>query len=427
MKILLSGGGTAGHVNPALAIADWFRENVPDAEILFVGTGHGIENKLTEKAGYPIAHIEMTGLSRKNPFANVKTAYYVLTAPHAAKKLLMREQPDLVIGTGGYVCWPLLSTAAKKGIPTALHESNAIPGKAVRMLAPYVDRIYVNFASAGDRLAENERTARRLRSRPGATLRDKIAVVGNPVRAIPASVAPSATSATSATSAPSTTSVASSTASGASSTASVAALRDSLSIPRTAKKILLSFGGSLGSQAINDAVLGLMESYSALHPDLYHIHVTGRAGYAATKAALEAKGLAGKPNLRLCEYLYDMPCYERLASAVICRSGAMTVTEMALLGKPCILIPSPNVVENHQYENARRLADADAAVLIEEKDLTPSLLQKRVEEVLDDRRASALSRNIRPFARENAAELIGRDLGELLKAKQTGKSHEKTK
>lgn len=396
MKILLSGGGTAGHVNPALAIADWFRENVPDAQILFVGTSRGIENKLTEKAGYPIAHIEMTGLSRRNPFANIKTAYYVLTAPRAAKKLIEREKPDLVIGTGGYVCWPLLQTAAKTGIPTALHESNAIPGKAVRMLASSVDRIYVNFASAGDRLAENERTAHR---RSGIPVRDKIAVVGNPVRAVPASADASLS----------------------------AALREKLCVPRGTKKILLSFGGSLGSRAINDAILGLMESYSAAHPDLYHIHVTGRTGYAAAKDAFEEKGLAGKPNLRLCEYLYDMPDYERIASAVVCRSGAMTVTEMALLGKPCILIPSPNVVEDHQTENARRLSEADAAIMIEEKDLTPSLLAARVEEVLDDRRAAALSRNIRPFARENAAELIGRGLLELIKTKRTEIKNERSK
>ena len=368
MKVLLSGGGTAGHVNPALAIADLIKAHDRNAEIAFVGTKKGIENRLCEKAGYPVYHIEMKGLKRSLSLSNIKTAYYYFTAPRKAKKLLLEYKPDIVIGTGGYVCWPLLSAAAKLGIPTALHESNAIPGKAVRMLADKVDRIYVNFASAMDYFPD----------------KSKVLFVGNPMMKKSTAKIPEN-------------------------------IREILSIPEGTEKIVLSFGGSLGAMRLNSEIIALMKNFTSHHREVFHSHATGSSTHEETLAAFRAAGLSVFPNLRLTEYIYDMPYWERLADAVICRAGAMTVSEMALQKKACILIPSPNVVNNHQYENAKRLADEDAAILIEEKHLTPDLLEKSLCEILyDGEKAATMRENIASFAKSDSNELIWRDIRILL-------------
>lgn len=364
MKVLLAGGGTAGHINPAIAIANTIKARDKSAEIAFIGTKKGMENTLVAKAGYPIYHIEMSGLRRSLSLSNIKTAYYYFTAPIKAKKLLLDYQPDVVIGTGGYLCWPLLHAAAKLGIPTAVHESNAIPGKAVKMLENDVDRIYINFPTTEQYFTET----------------DKILCVGNPLITMP-------------------------------DTKTETDLREKLGIPANTKKILLSFGGSLGAQRVNEEVLALMRDYTAHHPEIFHIHATGKIEYEDAMAMAKEYGIDDKPNIRLLEYIYDMPLWEKAADLVICRAGAMTIAEMALLGKACILIPSPNVANNHQYENAKRLAEAGAAVLHEEKNLKPGVLAASVLEILENEKtASSLSDSIRNFAKPNAANDIYQDL-----------------
>ena len=364
MKVLLAGGGTAGHINPAIAIANTIKARDKSAEIAFIGTKKGMENNLVAKAGYPIYHIEMSGLRRSLSLSNIKTAYYYFTAPIKAKKLLLDYQPDVVIGTGGYLCWPLLHAAAKLGIPTAVHESNAIPGKAVKMLENDVDRIYINFPTTEQYFTET----------------DKILCVGNPLITMP-------------------------------DTKTETDLREKLGIPANTKKILLSFGGSLGAQRVNEEVLALMRDYTAHHPEIFHIHATGKIEYEAAMAMAKEYGIDDKPNIRLLEYIYDMPLWEKAADAVICRAGAMTIAEMALLGKACILIPSPNVANNHQYENAKRLSDAGAAIMHEEKNLTPSTLIESVRSILEnDATAASLSDAIRAFAKPEASDDIYKDL-----------------
>ena len=364
MKVLLAGGGTAGHINPAIAIANTIKARDKSAEIAFIGTKKGMENNLVAKAGYPLYHIEMSGLRRSLSLSNIKTAYYYFTAPIKAKKLLLDYQPDVVIGTGGYLCWPLLHAAAKLGIPTAVHESNAIPGKAVKMLENDVDRIYINFPTTEQYFTET----------------DKILCVGNPLITMP-------------------------------DTKTETDLREKLCIPANTKKILLSFGGSLGAQRVNEEVLALMRDYTAHHPEIFHIHATGKIEYEDAMAMAKEYGIDDKPNIRLLEYIYDMPLWEKTADAVICRAGAMTIAEMALLGKACILIPSPNVANNHQYENAKRLSDAGAAIMHEEKNLTPSTLIESVQSILEnEENAASLSGAIRAFAKPTASDDIYKDL-----------------
>lgn len=375
MKVLLAGGGSAGHINPAIAIADLIKNYDKDAEIAFIATKKGMENRLVGKAGYPVHHIEMQGLRRSLSLSNIKTAYYYFTSPFKAKKLIREFSPDLVIGTGGYLCWPLLHMAAKMGVPTAVHESNAIPGKAVKMLEKEVDRIYTNFPATEEHLKYHEKALH----------------VGNPLICAPGAH-------------------------------SISTLREKLGIPKTAKKIILSFGGSLGAARVNEEVLKFMCDYTMAHPEVFHVHATGRINYDEVIASAKAYGITDAPNIKIFEYIYDMPLWEEVADIVICRAGAMTISEMALLGKACILIPSPNVANNHQYENAKRLADADAALLMEEKDLSSDALISAVTELLTaPRRKNELMTNITAFANPNAKEDI---LADLLVLVQKGNRHE---
>lgn len=375
MKVLLAGGGSAGHINPAIAIANTIKEYDKDAELAFIATKKGMENRLVGKAGYPVHHIEMQGLRRSLSLSNIKTAYYYFTSPMKAKKLIREFAPDLVIGTGGYLCWPLLHMAAKMGVPTAVHESNAIPGKAVKMLEKEVDRIYTNFPSTEQYLKHTEKVLR----------------VGNPLICEP-------------------------------NTHSAAELREKLGIPKNTKKVILSFGGSLGAARVNEEILKFMCDYTMEHPEVFHVHSTGKANYEEVITAAKTYGITNAPNIKIFEYIYDMPLWEEIADAVICRAGAMTISEMALLGKACILIPSPNVANNHQYENAKRLSDADAALLLTERDLSADALITAITELFSSPRKKAqLSANITNFANPAAKKEI---LADLLALAQKGSHYE---
>ena len=373
MKVLITGGGTGGHIYPAIAIANTIRKNDPDAEIAFVGTPGGMENRLVPKEGYPIYHVEIQGLRRKLSLSNIKTLILTVTSVEKAKRLIREFQPDLVVGTGGYVCWPVCKAASGMHIPTALHESNAVPGVAVKMLSGSVDRIYTNF----------EETAQFLKEK------DKILRVGNPLR-------------------------------GECTAVSYEDARKQLGITGKYRYFLLSCGGSLGADRINREILSLMHSFTAHHPEILHVHAAGSGNYAQVKAEFEQTGLSGYSNLVLLEYIYDMPLRLAAADLVINRAGAMTISELAALGKPSILIPSPNVTNNHQYKNAKVLSDAGAAILLEESQLTEDILARTVEELLTDREERRmLSDNFRKFSVTDSNNLIYNDLMRLVKNKKS--------
>lgn len=363
MRVLMTGGGTGGHINPALAIASTIKRHHPDAEIAFVGTARGLENKLVPAAGYPLYHVKIQGFRRQLTLSNLKTLYYALTSPHKAKEILKEFRPDVVIGTGGYVCWPIMKAAAQMGIPTALHESNALPGVAVRMLQGSVDRIFLNFK-------ETESMIR---------AKDKTMHVGNPLR-------------------------------DGFSVADKGEARRALGICEE-NRMILSFGGSLGARNVNNAALELMQEYLNDHPEVSYTHATGSSAYREYRALFEEAGLDQLPNLRMQEYLYDMPLQMAAADIVVSRAGAMTVSELAAMGKCAILIPSPNVTDNHQYKNAKVLADKGAAVLIEEKDLEGGALLAAVRRLLsDDKERQKMAAAIRAFSVPDASERIYREI-----------------
>ncbi len=373
MRVLFSGGGTGGHINPALAIADIIKANYNNPEIAFVGTPFGIENSLVPDAGYKLYHVDIRGIKRSFSLSNIKSLYLAASSPHKAKKLMREFKPDIVIGTGGYVCWPALKAAADMGIPTMLHESNALPGLAVRKLQNDVDVILTNFESTKELLSE----------------RANVINVGNPLRS-------------------------------ACNTLTREEARRKLHIPESCKFVVLSFGGSLGAEAINRAAAEMMGNFAVKHDDIRCYHVGGKKNFESAYRYFSAYGLERNPNFVLMEYTNELPTYMAAADAVICRAGAMTLTEIAKMGKPSIIIPSPNVVDNHQYKNAKELADANAAVVICEDELRENgecAVSKAVEELYENsEKREQMSQNIRAFAKEDVEKNIFEAIKNLLDA-----------
>ena len=365
MKAIITCGGTGGHITPALAIADIIKENDPHARLLFIGGMRGMEGELVRQAGYDIRLLEVQGISRKLTPANLKALFQAGLAVRKAQEILKEFSPDIVIGTGGYACYPTLRAAIGLGIPSAVHESNAAPGLAVRVLSARLDRVWLNFESESMRLPK------------GA----KALTVGNPLPREYAAPEP---------------------------------------IERLAEtQFLLSFGGSLGASAMNRAILDLMET-ERKKKDIFHLHATGNKGFEETHKCFRERGLGACTHLSLVPYISQMPRYMAAADLVICRAGAMSVSELAALGKPAVLIPSPNVTGNHQYENAHALAQKGAAVLLEEKriaeltSLIPALLA-------DKERLLQMSGAICAFYRADANARIWRDIVALSKKEKSGR------
>lgn len=372
MRVLMTGGGTGGHVNPALAIANTIKTNIPGSEIAFVGTERGLENELVPKAGYKLYHVDVRGFRRsfsiKNLFANIRAAYLAEVSPLKAKKLIKEFRPDVVIGTGGYACWPVLVAAARMKIPTAVHESNAVPGLAVRKLEPYVDRIFTNFAVSAESL----------------TAKEKVMQVGCPLL-------------------------------GTFGTVSREEARKKLGIPDNCKYYIVSFGGSLGAERMNSAALELMEGYVSGHPEVMYIHACGVDNYAQTREKFEAAGLDRYPNISLVEYIYDMPLRMAAADLVISRAGAITLSELSREGKASILIPSPNVTDNQQYKNAKVISDGGGAVLIEEKELGGGRIVTETANLLaDPDRLNQMRKNAAAFSPQDANKLIYDEIRRLV-------------
>ena len=338
MRVLMTGGGTAGHINPALTIAKALGDTYPDCEILFVGAEGRMETRLVPAAGYRIETMKVSGFMRKlTPAAighNIGAAWQALTAGGRADRIIREFKPDIAIGTGGYVCGPILRKAAKRGIPVVVHESNALPGVTVKMLSKWAT-VCVSEESAKAYLPSDA----------------KVVVTGNPLPSDFAQIPKEEA-------------------------------RKRLGLDE--RPLVLSFGGSLGASAINCAVSGMLEK-SRREGKLQHIHGAGRAGYAAMCDALKASGIPlHADGIDVREYIDNMKDCMAAADVVICRCGAMTLTELQACGKPSILIPSPYVAENHQFHNAQALVSREAALCMEEKDLTAASLWEAVKSITDD-------------------------------------------
>ena len=373
MRILMTGGGTAGHVNPALAIAATIKEHHPDAEIAFAASAQPRDKAtdLVPRAGYPLHTVHIRGLVR--PYwkpVNLRLPFLMLKSRREAAALIREFRPDLIVGTGGYACWPLCSMGKKMGIPTALHESNAIPGKAVEQLKNSVDLIMVNF----------EDTLRRL---DGMGKHSPAVRVGNPMMPGFATV-------------------------------SRDKARKALGLSPD-ELYILSFGGSLGAEYVNDAVVKLAAELTG-EPHVKLLHAAGKRDYDRIRADWNATSAGNCGRMTLTDYIYDMPIQMAAADLVISRAGAMSVSELALTGKAVVFIPSPYVAENHQYKNAMALVDKNAALCVEEKTLTEGTLTATVKSLLrDPAKRADMERRIRDFACPDAGEQIYAHLKGLLK------------
>ena len=371
MKILFACGGTAGHINPALAVASLVRQDHPEAEILFVGNPDAMEAKLVPEAGFRFEAYRSLGIQRKlswrNFKYNVRSVGLLMTSRSRAKKLLREFEPDLVFGTGSYISAPILLEASRLGIKTMAHEANALPGVSNRMVADKVSRFLVAVPEAIERLPA----------------RQDYIVTGNPVR-------PEILS------------------------ASREEARRRLRIGKD-ELCLLSFGGSLGAQTINEAVADLM-AWHVPNGKIHHIHATGSYGKELFPELLRERNVVfeGNPRLDIREYISDMPDCLAAADLVISRAGAMTLAELQCAGRASILIPSPNVAENHQYHNAKVLEEHGAAVVIEEKDLTGEKLVETVKMLTEDpEKLRELGSCAWSLARPEAGETIVRELYRL--------------
>ena len=359
---MICGGGTAGHVNPALAIADIIWQNEPEAVIEYVGTEKGIEGTLVRKKGMVLHPIKVQGLRRSLSPANFRILMMAYSARKECKRLIREFAPDVVIGTGGYVCWPVISAAASLKIPTVLHESNAEPGFAVKTLRNRADLILVNFEGTKQHLKGSK------------ALIKHVGMPVNPAFGV----------------------------SGASHF-------------HTKTKKILSFGGSLGATTINRAALKLMKDYVSKNPLIQMEHATGAREYESTKAVFDEAGLSQCDNITLSEYIYDMPQKMKEADIVICRSGASTLAELGVAKKAAILIPSPHVTGDQQNKNAAELLAQNAAIVLKDSEAVDDIVDvvKQLFE-RDTNRLKELSDNIGQFAFSDCDKRIYSEIKNLL-------------
>ena len=342
MKVIFTCGGTAGHVNPALALAGLIRQRRPDSEILFVGARRGIERQLIEEAGWPFRSVEISSFHRslkpKEIRHNLISLRNLICSPGEARALLREFPADLVVGTGGYASYPVIRQAAREGIPTAIHESNAIPGLTTRLLEPHADLIMVGFEECRKNYRHPE----------------KVLVTGTPVR-------------------------------GDFFTYTKKEAKQKLGMD-DGRSVIVSFWGSLGASEMNRQTARFLALEAAEGRPFHHIHAAGVVGSRQMTAHLADAGvdLSKTPELEVREYIHDMGTLMRAADLVICRAGASTISELTALGVPAIIVPSPNVTHNHQEHNARVLADAGGAVMVLEKDSSGQLLYDTARSILED-------------------------------------------
>lgn len=370
MNVAFAAGGTGGHINPALAIADKLKEVFPDTKILFIGSPDGLESKLVKKAGYDFAPVKMAGIQRKltphNIKLNVQAVHYYLNAGKCIRKIFDDFSPDLVIGTGGYVTGTVLKTALKCGIKTALHESNSLPGVSTKMLAPKADLVMLGTEDAKKHLGECK----------------KCVVTGNPLRNnIPIE--------------------------------EKSAARKRLGLPDCLT--ILSAGGSQGASRINEAVVHLL-SYEQKKGNINHIHGYGKHGKDTFMQSLAENGVdPDNEHFIIKEYIDNMYTCMCASDLIITRAGAMTLTELMAIGRASILIPYPYAAENHQYYNALTLQNANAGRIIDDKELTGAVLIDTVTKLADDPELLKLmSENAAKLSKHDAAGVILREITDLM-------------
>ena len=356
MKILFAGGGTAGHINPALSIADYMKKREKDFSALFIGTKRGLETELVPRAGYEIRYIDIRGFDRRNPFANIEVVKKLITARADCERIIKEFRPDAVVCTGGYVSGPAAMAAKKCGVPSLIHEQNVYPGMTVRGAQRYVDYVAVSFAETVRHLSK----------------KSKCVVTGNPVREEIL-------------------------------TADREKCREKPGIGAD-ERLVLIFGGSLGAARLNSAVCEMLPRLCG-NPKIRVLFGTGTRNYKDVCAALGNVGA----NVTLTPYINNMAEVMAASDVAVTRAGAITVSELACMHKPAVLVPSPNVVRNHQEQNAHEFEKAGAAIMLKEVDLSGESLYNAVMGLASDDAALAkMAERMGNFAERSALEKTAR-------------------
>lgn len=338
MRVLITGGGTGGHINPALAIAQKVRQQDPSNEILYVGTETGLESELVPKEGFNFKYVTAKFLRRKISIENVKTIFASAKGVMEASRIIRDFKPDIVVGTGGYVCGPVVLAASFKKIPTIIHEQNVFPGITNKMLAKVVDVIAISFTEAEKYFPEK--------------YRKKLILIGNPVR------------------------------------------KDILNADRRKSRtklnlksddiLIYSFGGSGGQISLNEAIIDVIKKYNG-QQGIRVIHVTGKKLYNNFMDKIKDAKIVIEKNIEIKDYMYDAATVLSGADIVVGSAGAITIAEITVLGVPSILIPKTYTAENHQEYNARALEKEGAAKVILEKDLSGGMLITAIEDILENK------------------------------------------
>lgn len=371
MKVIIAAAGTAGHINPGLAIANKIKEEEKDSEIIFIGTTRGLENDLVPRAGYELKTINAHGLSKKLSIENLKNMYKTWKGYGEAKKIIQEFKPDIVIGTGGYICGATITAANKLNIPTMLHESNSFPGKAIKMLAKRTDTILVSFKEAIPRIKDAK----------------NIVYTGTPVKIKKKNYT----------------------------------INEKNEIVKKTglnelKPIILVSGGSQGAQKINEAIFEIIKK--RLNKNYQMLWATGPKQFDIMKEKLENinMNINNIDGMKIIPYIYNMEEVMNVADVIIGRAGAMTVTEISNLAKPSILIPLPNVSHNHQLYNAKVLEKVGAAKVILNDELTGEILNSTIENIiLDKNKVKEMGNNAFKVSSEDVENKIYEEIKKLVR------------
>ena len=374
MKVLIAAAGTGGHINPGIAIANKIKEKNPNSKIIFVGTDRGLENDLVPRAGYELEKLDVYGFSKQISINNIKKMVKTLKGFKQAKKMIEKIKPDIVIGTGGYICGPIGLAAIKSKIPVILHESNAFPGMAIKMLSKKADKILLGFEDAKPRFKRVK----------------KIVVTGTPTKFTGLKL----------------------------SEEEVNRKKQELGF-KNELPLVLVFGGSQGAQAINETIINIIEKKINLNYQI--LWASGPKQYDIIKEELENKkiNINNIKNVKILPYIYNMEEIMQISDLIVCRSGAMTITEIAIAGKPSIFIPLPSRSANRQEDNARAMEKVGAARVILNEDINSTILNDTINEIVSNKNnLKEMGRNAKKIEIQDVEEKIYNELKEYIEKVQ---------
>lgn len=366
MKVIVAAAGTGGHINPGIAIANEIKRNQPNSEIMFIGTPRGLENDLVPRSGYKLQTIDSYGISRSFTLKNIKRLFKTIGSIGSAKKIIKEFKPDIVIGTGGYICIPVCMSASKLDIPYIMHESNVMPGVATKLLAKKATKVLVGFKEARERLPKETR----------------VTVTGTPTKVKEIYI----------------------------SNSEKKSMKEKLGLDAE-KPLVLIFGGSQGAETLNKTLIEIIKNKK--NKDYSIMCAVGPTQYEKVKETLKESNINidNLSNVKIVPYIYNMDEAMNLADLLVCRSGAMTVTEIEKIGKPAIFIPFPYAAENHQEYNARVLEKEGAARVILDKELNADILNNMVQELIgNDNILAKMGKNAKKLSIDNVEEKIYKEI-----------------